>query len=142
MKRCSQLRKLSVEHQAALSLAVRVKRAADSASADDLKPWVVQIQERWWSELLPHFQAEESKLIPALEAAGQADLVAQAIQEHRAIEDLVFDSNLPCRTRLRRFADLLREHVRFEERILFETAQTKLSQHELDLIQAGLSDAP
>src|SRR5690554_4348095 len=106
MKRCSQLRKLSVEHQAALSLAVRVKRAADSASADDLKPWVVQIQERWWSELLPHFQAEESKLIPALEAAGQADLVAQAIQEHRAIEDLVFDSNLPCRTRLRRFADL------------------------------------
>jgi len=142
MKRCTQLRKLSVEHQAALSLAVQVKRAAANASNDELRPWVVQIQERWWSELLPHFQAEESRLIPALQAAGQLTLVERAIQEHRAIEDLVFDSTLPCRTRLNRFAELLRDHVRFEERILFETAQADLSQQELDFIQAGLSEAP
>lgn len=142
MKRCPQLRKLSVEHQAALSLAVQVKRAAEKASQEELRPWVVQIQDRWWSELLPHFQAEESHLVPAMQAAGLSTLAERAIQEHRAIEDLVFDSNLPCRTRLTQFAELLRDHVRFEERILFETAQTNLSEKELDEIQAGLSETP
>ena len=78
------------------------------------------------SELEPHFQTEESELLPALTAAGASPLVERTLAEHAELRDLNRRLAEPDCEILARFATLLHDHVRFEERELFETAQDLL----------------
>lgn len=124
MKRCPALQNLSREHHTALSLALRLRRAAASGDELAVEAACNQACEVFRNELLPHFREEELCLLPRLEAAGAGAVVARTLIEHRALQRLVRELELPDADVLLRFADLLTTHVRFEERDLFDQAET------------------
>ena len=126
MKRCPALRNLSNEHHQGLVLAKRAKRAAGTEDAQ--RVWQ-EIRDRFAAELEPHFRAEETGLVPALERLGKAGLVQQTLDEHTELRRLISENSAQAMTG---FAELLERHIRFEERELFETAQQELSPVELD----------
>ena len=134
MKRSLHLRSLSVEHQSALSLAIRVERAAHSAAACDLPVWEIAIERYWNAELLAHFSVEERIWLPALARAGLESYTQRTLSEHRTLAALATDRTMPLRERLARFASLLQAHVRFEERELFQAAQRALADDELEAL--------
>lgn len=126
MKRCPALRELSNQHHHGLVLA---KRAMDAAgTAEEGKVWD-GIQVRFVADLEPHFRIEERWLLPALEQAGEHDLVRRTLDEHAELRRLINQDGMQAMTE---FAELLKQHIRFEERELFETAQQKLHAAELD----------
>lgn len=75
-------------------------------------------------ELVPHFAAEEEVLFPAMEQQmGSLFIVDQLQREHQQmaaiIERLKRSTTAASAALLRRFGELLHEHIRKEERILF-----------------------
>ena len=133
MKRDHRLRQLSDDHHQALVLA---RRATSAAS---LKPEAVatlwdEVTRRFRSELAPHFSIEEQHMLPALERAGGAALAKRTRDEHAELRRIVSEDGHDVATRLDRFGALLRDHVRFEERVLFEAVQERLSDAELEAV--------
>ena len=123
MKRSPALLKLSREHHTALSLALRIEKAADAQAQNAVQ---AILPELFRKELEPHFQEEESSLLPQLAKAGEAAMVERTLQEHadlRWLTVLIASGDLAA---LSAFAKLLRAHVRFEERELFMVAQRVL----------------
>jgi hemerythrin-like domain-containing protein len=120
------LQPLSDDHHRALVLARRTRRAAE-ASRDGkslAKTWL-DVRARFAAELEPHFRIEEAWLFPALEAAGEREVAARARSDHARLRELV-QSEPDALTALE-LAELLRSHVRFEERELFPRAERLLT---------------
>lgn len=126
MKRHAALLQLSREHHIALKLARLARFAADSGHALAIAEAAEKIVGIFANEIEPHFQAEESVLLPALSAAGAGELVDRVLAEHAELRDLNRHFDEADSASLARFATLLHDHVRFEERELFETAQDLL----------------
>lgn len=126
MKRSPALRNLSNEHHHGLVLVKRAKKAA--CTENEQRAWQ-EIRDRFAADLEPHFQAEEIGLLPALERAGETGLVRRTLDEHDRLRRLINESGAQAMTG---FAELLEQHIRFEERELFEAAQQKLPPAELD----------
>ena len=122
MKRAPGLRDLSSEHHTGLVLVRRIARATAKSPAHAATVWDAVV-ERFRTELEPHFRKEEQGLLPALDAAGEHALVDRTFREHRAMRTLVAEGNAQD---LPRFAKLLADHIRFEEKELFAVAQRKL----------------
>lgn len=124
MKRDTHLRALSSEHHQALALSRDIQRACqDDEPPADL---INRIRSVFQTELQPHFEAEEQTLLPALEAAGQGELVRRTLDEHQELQQLVDDLEQPGNPA--RFAEALKAHVRFEEKVLFEVSQQVLDE--------------
>lgn len=103
------------------------EKQADSPTAEVLKE-VVGFFNR---DLVPHFAAEEEVLFPAMERhLGKLAVIAELLQEHRRIESLVAslgqsEPNMQTET-LRAFGELLHDHIRKEERVLFPIFEEKM----------------
>jgi hemerythrin-like domain-containing protein len=134
MKRHPDLQQLSSEHHRALVIAQRLINACATAGVDagpDAE--LLQQAARFVADdMEPHFRWEEEALLPALAAVGEQELVAKTLAEHAELRSLAGRLEEPAASR--RFGDLLKEHVRFEERTLFETAQDKLGADALGMI--------
>lgn len=130
MKRAPALLGLSRDHHSGLVLARRAIKASrcdkDTAQAE----WQ-SIIEIFRQDLEPHFIVEEETLLPALLAIGESALVERTLGEHDRLRALVLDTSAQS---LAPFGDHLREHIRFEEQILFETAQKRLNAKALAMI--------
>ena len=133
MKRDRRLRQLSDDHHQALVLARRATSAA-SVKPETLAGLWDEVARRFHSELAPHFSIEEQYMLPALERAGGAALAKRTRDEHAELRRIVSDDGHDLATRLDRFGTLLRDHVRFEERVLFEAVQERLSDAELEAV--------
>lgn len=131
MKRCPELQNLSREHHTALRLALQWRRAAESGIEESIVAASQHACSVFVAELLPHFREEEIYLLPRLEAAGATAAVARTLIEHRAMQRLVRELEIPDGEVLLRLADLLTAHVRFEERELFEDAERLLGREVL-----------
>lgn len=88
-------------------------------------------------ELEPHFQAEENLLLNRL--PGDNDLKIQTEEEHRLLREQAGrlretpdDAHL-----LETFAQTLENHIRFEERTLFNYLQEQFSSEILSAIEAA-----
>lgn len=128
MKRCADLVQLSREHHAALKLARAARHAAGSGSAETVAMAAQRIAREFPDELEPHFRNEELNLLPRLERAGEYALVDRTRRDHAQLRQLAASlATQPDDSALARFADLLAEHVRFEERELFESAQAHMA---------------
>ena len=94
--------------------------------------------------LRSHFEVEEAHLFPAVvtHLPGEADLVAQLLDEHDAmrtrIRDLERDPTTDLDVRLPSLGRLLEAHVRREERVLFETMQREMEPADLETLGARL----
>lgn len=126
MKRHAALLQLSREHHHALKLSRLARFASDAGHALAIAEAAEKIIEAFPEVLEPHFQSEENDLLPALAAAGANALVERTLAEHAELRDLNRRLIEPDSKILARLATLLHDHVRFEEREVFETAQQLL----------------
>lgn len=138
---------LSHQHQRALALCVRIDRA-QPIPARDIESWQAEIDQHFEREINVHFFAEEQALFPtASQFPELIPLVEELIADHAALRE-AFDQakarsmsaeSLPV------FAQQLSNHIRKEERRLFESLQKLMSEKDLaDLgirLQNALKDA-
>lgn len=133
MRRFPELRKLSDDHHQGLVLARRARQTAAGTGGHTVEGVWDEIARRFPAEFEAHFHIEETTLAPALEAAGEVALVAKLQADHAAIRALVEAKNGSAG--LKEFGERMEQHIRFEERELFEAAQAKLSPSELIAIR-------
>ncbi len=84
------------------------------------------------AELKPHFSQEENDLLPVLLRYDEKTLVTRTLREHEQMMELA--AHLEQKSALQQLSRLLKQHVRFEEKILFDVIQEKFSDVELDSI--------
>lgn len=133
MKRFPELRRLSDDHHQGLVLARRARQTAAGTGGHSVEGVWAEVARRFRAEFEPHFRVEETTLAPALSAAGEAELVAKLHADHAALRALV--AAQAGRDGLKEFGDRMEQHIRFEERELFEAAQAKLSPEVLSKIR-------
>ena len=133
MLRDKSLIPLSHQHQHALALCVRLARALAKAHAD-LAAWQEEIAGIWESEIRFHFEAEEQVLFPAAEQyAFLRALVKQLVAEHGTLRDFFLraQAGQMDAADLRTFGETLSQHIRTEERQLFEECQRQMPPDEM-----------
>ncbi len=140
MKRSKPLMQLSREHHAALVLAKRAQRLA-KGRPEDAQTFMSQLAAVFASELEPHFQVEETALLPALQDADEIgivrDMIKRTLADHAALRELsrrIADDDFAS---LAPFGDVLDAHVRFEERELFNLAESVLTPEALVGVEAA-----
>lgn len=91
---------------------------------------------RWFytNYLCQHFTTEENLLYPIL--GNDHPLIKLALDEHRQIRRLI-ESNGEETEKLDLLANLIEQHVRFEERTLFNEIQQSASDSQLKQVQAA-----
>jgi hemerythrin-like domain-containing protein len=126
---------LSHQHQHALALCVRINRALGSEA--DIAAWQEEFEHAFSDEISHHFAAEEQVVFPAIAKIPElAPLVKQLLAEHVTLRNYYRRAQARelNREELWRFATALHDHIRLEERQLFELAQQALSPEELNIV--------
>ena len=140
MRRDQALVPLSQQHHDALALCVYIERAAKSGHLD-LAHWNREVAAAWQNEIRWHFQSEEEVLFPAArEVAPLRALVDELIGEHAQMREwfTAAEAGRLSADDLLRFRQVLNDHVRKEERQLFEPMQTELPAERLVTIGQAL----
>jgi hemerythrin-like domain-containing protein len=130
MKRSAALAALSRDHHHALEAALRLRRA-DAADLDG----VAHLQTFWQARGRRHFEIEERLILPALPQtdADWREAAARVRDEHariRAAVDALGGGGAPLEA-AHGLGQLLRDHVRFEERQLFGLLEARLPEPDL-----------
>jgi hemerythrin-like domain-containing protein len=128
MKRSAALAALSRDHHHALEAALRLRRA-------DVDGAVAHLQAFWQARGRRHFEIEERLILPALPQADAdwREATARVRDEHariRAAVDALGGGGAPLEA-AHGLGQLLRDHVRFEERHLFGLLEARLPEPEL-----------
>lgn len=89
-------------------------------------------------DLAKHFKDEETLLFSKLPADDK--MIAQAVKGHHALKQLAvaIEASKNDTALLNRFADELEDHIRYEERILFNYLQENIDAEELGKIEQRL----
>lgn len=141
MLRDKSLIPLSRQHQHALALCVRIERASPIVE-DDLPAWRAEIAQHFEQEIRIHFAAEDDLVFPA--ARGFAELVSlveELIAEHGRLREWFSRAESSSSAELVLFVRELSDHIRKEERELFEGMQGLMSGEALAVLGARLEDA-
>ena len=120
---------LSRQHQHALALCVRIRRALAGRSAADASRWESEVAGAFAAEISHHFAAEEQVLFPALHTLpALRPLVEELLSEHVRLRSQVAAAaeHRLGHKGLLELAETLSQHVRKEERRLFEPMQQHL----------------
>ena len=145
MKRDPALIGLSHDHHHALSQARKLRRAATADPAGALieaRSFIAFFE----GETARHFEQEEQFVFPLLGSA-HAD-VQRALDDHAAIRALVAAlteetaSGAVTPEQLVKLASALEEHIRFEERELFEEIQRRTDPSVLEDVGRHLTGGP
>jgi len=143
MLRDKSLIPLSHQHQHALALCVRIDRAQPIPPAN-LQDWQAEIAQIFEQEITFHFAAEEAVVFPAARSFPELTaLVEELIDEHgvlRNLFSLAQGRRLSTQT-LPEFGQRLSDHIRKEERQLFEPLQQLLTGPELAALGVQLENA-
>ena len=123
MKRQAALIPLSREHHDALSYARQAVAASQGQHADTVRLRTLAL---WDSSIAAHLATEEASLLPALAAAGAGDEAARAFAQHQQLRQLMARLRDGEPDALAEWGEAMREHVRYEERVLFPLAQRLL----------------
>jgi len=140
LKRRPQLQGLSEDHHNALVVALRCRRVAEGridSSPDDVWPGVLEF---FALQIGPHFEIEERLLMPALTVLGESAMVERLTEEHERLRAFAAMSRITS-AELGAFGALLEEHIRYEERQVFEQTQDRLAKETLDAIARASAQA-
>ncbi len=145
MKRHEALHPLSHDHQNALARALRLRKAADrdgAARRTEATAFLEFVDAR----IAPHFLEEEAMLDRAIGISG-TDAIRQAREhlgdEHARLRASFEHLRAELRTGeldpelLHAVGQALTDHIRYEERELFEQLQQELDDHALHAIVGG-----
>lgn len=138
MKRHPALASLSREHHHELSLARGLRRAAIGDAEQRLAFGSTYVTQ-FFGPTTDHFRREEEVVFPVYERhAGPTPLVERILREHmelqglaRALRAQVAAGEVTPET-LESLGSLLHDHVRLEERVLFEDIQRVVPDDELE----------
>jgi hemerythrin-like domain-containing protein len=141
MKRHQQLQPLSRQHHNGLLASMLLKKGIKKAA--DPKEMAAFIIDFWQNDLEDHFKAEEDFLLPALAAIDfDTSLTNILKEEHALLRSYILSQkqNPNNISNIISFADLLEQHIRFEERKLFPAAEKSLSEDQLQQLGKHLHD--
>lgn len=130
IKRHTSLQPLSRDHHQGLIFALRISKAVKKG----IEPQRIKKYCRWFwaNQLQEHFTIEEKVVFPVLGTSHS--LIKRALEEHRRIEALISEENIASSSLLE-LSKLLENHIRFEERELFNEIQSQASKTELEKIE-------
>lgn len=147
MKRDPNLVILSREHNKALMMALRIQRELPGAGKKAISALYSDLIAFWAAGLLPHFRAENECLLARLvrHVSPDDDLVRRTQRDHLGMEALVVTmrDTRDVETRreaLQRFGEWLRQHVKWEEEVLFEETQSRLERREMAALGEDLRE--
>jgi hypothetical protein len=147
MKRDPALIRLSRDHNRGLILSLYVEKMLPDASDAKLDEMQREIVDFWQTALLPHFRAECECLLARLVRHVSLDdeLIRRTEDDHLRLNSLLASLRdaEDIETRKARIAELgtlLRDHIRWEESVLFEAAQRLLGTDELALSGADIAE--
>lgn len=128
IKRSGHLIQLSREHHFSLLFCWKVRTGIKkNIEKRRIIPYILFF---WKEHLLPHFEEED-----VLFEKVDDELVQRAYKEHQEINQTIeLLSNVPddnANDLFAKIADLVDDHVRFEERILFPHLENKIEESEL-----------
>ncbi|SNT70403.1 hemerythrin domain-containing protein [Psychrobacter sp. LV10R520-6] len=149
MKRANQLQPLSRQHHLGLHVGHHAKECADNPQ-EITEHW--QALSSYMSDMRNHFQIEDNLIVDALLAhqSTQPD-VASALEtleeQHKQLNALTAEikasqenKNVVTVDQVRQLANLLYDHVRFEERELFPIVEKYLTEDELNAVYNASPD--
>ncbi len=130
IKRHISLQPLSRDHHDGLLLKWKINKGI-SKGVDAVR---IQKYVDWFfkEHLIPHFRIEEDHLFSI---DKESSSVKQALLQHKELIS-IFNVEVKDAETLIKIGDLLEEHIRFEERVLFNELQTKATELELKEIEA------
>ncbi len=152
MKRIEQLQPLSKEHHLSLLLAQKAIKTARSGDSDLITTLCQEIINDYDALWRVHFQIEEDSIFLLIKNKAHnnldpktkknlidaTQLCKQLSQEHLTMnhyyEQMKSKGNDNLATLLEQFGELLKEHTRTEERLLFPLLDTLLNSEELKQI--------
>jgi len=135
LKRSKELAPLSREHHDGLLFAWKIKQGL--ANGTPIETLCNYTRWFWLNHIKPHFKDEEKVLVKFLPEDNA--LVQQMFREHAQIRDLLLSLDKePDRGSFQELAELISDHIRFEERQLFAYAEENLSPEQLDEIYKDL----
>jgi hypothetical protein len=147
MKRNDHLVLLSWDHHHGLVMALRIERELPGASDDQAAALYSDLLAFWSAGLLPHFRTENECLLARLirHIPRTDESIARTQADHLDLEALVAtmrDATDPAlrRTALADFGTRLRDHIRWEERVLFEVTQEQLTNDEMSALGADIRE--
>jgi hemerythrin len=121
-------------------MCVRLDRALQAGEVD-LEAWQAEIQQQFEREIAFHFAAEEKELFPAAtQFRDLKGLVQELLSDHSALREffaLAATRSLEPQS-LQVFVEALAQHIRKEERQLFEGLQERMSAEQLSALGAAL----
>jgi hemoglobin-like flavoprotein/hemerythrin-like domain-containing protein len=125
LKRHASLQPFSREHMGALVLARNLRRRPLNDA--ERKAVVAEFAKAWELELSPHFADEERVLVPII---ADSILKERLLADHARLRELaaaLASASQPRDTEqlMQRLGDQLDDHIRWEERVLFETIQAR-----------------
>ena len=138
---------LSEEHHHGLVFALRIERELPAASDEEVERLYSQLLRFWSRGLLPHFHTESECLLARLIRHRLVDdpQIQRLHRDHLSMYGLVSRMQDAAgqserRAALQEFGATLHDHIRWEERELFETAQAVLTERELDALGEEIAE--
>ena len=126
MRRHRALKHLSHDHNEALLLCWKIRTGLNK----NIKHERINKYTDWFykNHLLPHFAMEEKHIFPVL--GDENELIKKAVEEHKFLK-LLFESVNDFENSLYLIERELVNHIRFEERVLFNQIQNVATEKEL-----------
>jgi hypothetical protein len=140
MKRSPQLAALSRDHHLALEAALRLRRASPGDEAEAVAYFLAF----WEGHGERHFAIEEALVLPALPGTDDAwaEGARRVRRDHEEIRGRASDlSEGRGAEAARELGELLRDHVRFEERQLFPLLEARLTADALTALGRAIDAA-
>ena len=136
MKRHDNLQPLSRQHHHELMACLLLKKGIQKEA--DLPVMQAFTRQFWNNDLAAHVKAEENTLIPLLMATPSLKHYAVVLHNDHELIETIFersqDGYLSYRM-LELFADTVEEHIRFEERVVFNVMQEQLPEGAWDTLR-------
>ena len=133
IKRSEYLKPFSKDHHFSLLFCWKIRQGLRKEVA--VERICKYVQYFWQQHLLPHFEEEELILFTSVNDKA----VQKALKEHKQIwqqrEDLGNCTGKNVQKRLEKLADMVDEHVRYEERELFPQLEKKFSKDQLENLE-------
>jgi hemerythrin-like domain-containing protein len=139
IKRSKELAHLSREHHEGLLLSWKINTGLNKAvPAERISSYVLFFFDK---SLNSHFEEEELYVFPLLEP--DSPLRREAEMQHKMLREIIngFRNNEELSPLLlKKFSELLSQHIRFEERVLFNMIENKVDNTVLKSIEEKLID--
>ena len=142
MKRSEALQPLSRDHHRALEVALKLRRATD----EDADTVAQEFLSFWREHGARHFRVEEDVMLPAFARHGDPTSpdVVRVLTDHVEIRRRAADLEAaaePDVADLNALGEMLNDHVRHEERVLFPLIEESLPADELTELAQGIEEA-